>query len=74
LLVIATHLGEGELIMTEFLGHDIEPAGGTFFAGDELVELLAECSFVVHGRYEREALPNEYPSQRIYLIARPFRR
>jgi ubiquinone/menaquinone biosynthesis C-methylase UbiE len=70
-LVLATHLGEGEIQMDEFLGHAVSPFGGTFYAPDELVAQLRRQSFSVEESQYRDPLPHEYQSQRIYLIARP---
>jgi ubiquinone/menaquinone biosynthesis C-methylase UbiE len=36
LVVVATHLGEGLITLDEFLGHAIEPMGGTFYRNEEL--------------------------------------
>jgi len=70
LLVIAAHLGEGHVTFDEFLGHRIEPTGGTFFGEDELSGALGRARFVIEHRRTRGALPHEHPSERLYLIAR----
>ena len=41
MLVIAAHLGQGEIVMDEFLGHQVQPLGGTFYGDDEFQEALA---------------------------------
>jgi ubiquinone/menaquinone biosynthesis C-methylase UbiE len=69
-LVLATHLGEGEIQMDEFLGHEVSPFGGTFYAVDELGEELRRQSFSVEEFQQRVPLPHEHQSQRIYLLAR----
>lgn len=69
-LVIATHLGAGEVTVDEFLGHAIEPVGGTMYGSEELRAALARHSFGVDRTWYRESLPHEHPSRRIYLIGR----
>ena len=68
--VVATHLGEGEVYSTEFLGHDIETVGGTFYREGELLEALDRESFVVDEVHRRGPLPHEHETERIYLICR----
>ena len=69
-LLIATHLGEGEVYLSEFLGHHIDPLGGTLHARDELERALIRESFMLEDVRHRDPLPHEYQSRRIYLIAR----
>jgi SAM-dependent methyltransferase len=73
-LVVATHLGEGEVVTEEFLGRDIEPVGGTFYTRAELEEALTSAGFHIEAICERNPLAHEYPSQRIYLTSRRGRR
>jgi ubiquinone/menaquinone biosynthesis C-methylase UbiE len=70
LLVVATHLGVGEVCIQEFLGHRIEPVGGTLYGDAELRDAIARSSFTVEEAWYRDPLPHEHPSQRIYLLAR----
>jgi ubiquinone/menaquinone biosynthesis C-methylase UbiE len=70
LLVVATHLGVGDLVIQEFLGHEIEPVGGTLYGDAELREVLAGSFFAVEETWHRDPLPHEHQSQRIYLLAR----
>ena len=70
ILVIATHLGDGEVTVDEFLGHAIEPVGGTFYGSEELEAVLRRHSFRVDRSWYRDPLPHEHPSKRIYLIGR----
>jgi len=70
ILVIATHLGEGEITVDEFLGHAIEPVGGTFYGSEELQAVLRHHSFRVERSWYRDPLPHEHPSKRIYLMGR----
>jgi len=74
LLVVATHLGVGELYVQEFLGHEIQPVGGTLYREAELREALVRWSFSVEEAWRRDPLPHEHPSQRIYLLARRVER
>jgi len=69
-LVLATHLGAGEITVSELLGHTFEPMGGTFYAEGELERAVTAASFVVDDVRVREALPHEHPSRRVYLTAR----
>ena len=68
-LVIATHLGDGEVHLTEFLGHSIPALAGTLHDERELAQVLLACSFDIVEQHRREPLPHEYPSQRLYLLA-----
>ncbi len=70
LLVVATHLGEGEAIFDEFLGHKIETAGGNFYEREELLGALTNSGFEIESVRERGPLEHEHQSQRIYVIAR----
>ena len=68
-LVIATHLGDGEVHLTEFLGHSIPELAGTLHDERELERVLLASSFDIVEQHRREPLPHEYPSQRLYLLA-----
>jgi len=70
LLAVATHLGVGEVYLQEFLGHEIEPVGGTLYGEGELRQALDRSSFSVEEAWHRDPLPHEHKSQRIYLLAR----
>jgi ubiquinone/menaquinone biosynthesis C-methylase UbiE len=69
-LVLATHLGAGEITVTELLGHTFEPVGGTFYAEGELERAVSAASFVIDDVRFRDPLPHEHPSRRVYLTAR----
>jgi ubiquinone/menaquinone biosynthesis C-methylase UbiE len=69
-LVVATHLGHGEVYVDEFLGHEIAPVGGTLYTEEELRHELERRSFRVEQTRRRGPLPHEHPSERIYLTAR----
>jgi SAM-dependent methyltransferase len=69
-LLLATHLGEGDLYMREFLGHEIEPVGGALYGRAELLDRILAAGFAVEAEEQREPLSHEHNSQRIYLLAR----
>jgi hypothetical protein len=69
-VILATHLGEGEVSVSDFLGHTVEPFGGTFYRFAELEAALASQSFVVEDVQYRDHLPHEFESKRVYLTAR----
>jgi SAM-dependent methyltransferase len=66
-LVVAAHLGHGEIYSTEFLGHTLEPVGGTLYGDTELRQALSAHSFVIDDATYRDPLPHEHQSRRIYL-------
>ena len=69
LLVVAAHLGVGETYIEEFLGHQVQRVGGTLYGKDELQEVLRAHRFSIQVSRQRDPLPHEYRSVRIYLIA-----
>jgi SAM-dependent methyltransferase len=70
MLVVAVHLGDGEVFVTDFLGHEVSPMGGTLFAADELTVLLGTHGFALESTRTRLGLAHEYQSERVYVIAR----
>ena len=70
IIVVATHLGEGELYISEFLGHHVDPVGGTLHTQEELEKALMGESFVLEEIRHRDPLPHEHQSERVYIIAR----
>jgi SAM-dependent methyltransferase len=68
-LAVATHLGDGEVCVTEFLGHAVPPLGGTLHDELELEHELRRHSFTIVEWRRRNPLPHEYPSQRLYVLA-----
>ena len=70
LLLLATHLGEGEVFVDEFLGHAFGTVGGTLYEADELRATLERRHYVIEDVRFRDPLPHEHPSRRIYLRAR----
>jgi SAM-dependent methyltransferase len=69
-LALAIHLGDGEVLVDEFLGHRVAAFGGTFFGRDELSDELSRSGFRIEHERRRGPLPHEHDSQRLYLIAR----
>jgi ubiquinone/menaquinone biosynthesis C-methylase UbiE len=67
-LALAAHLGAEDIIVTEFLGHHVDPVGGALYPADDLVEALARHAFAVHRRVERDPLAHEHQTRRLYLI------
>ena len=70
LLLIAAHLGTGTVRIDEFLGHAVEPFGGRFYTEAELTSAVDTAGLAVESTVRRDALSHEYPSERIYLLAR----
>jgi ubiquinone/menaquinone biosynthesis C-methylase UbiE len=68
-LLVAVHLGEGEIFVDRFLGHEIAPVGGTLFARDDLVGRIEASGFTIELVRERAPLPHEHDTQRLYLLA-----
>jgi ubiquinone/menaquinone biosynthesis C-methylase UbiE len=69
-LVVATHLGTGELTVgNEWFGKTVEPIGATLHDEDELTGLLRACGFEIEGVRRRPHLPHEADTERLYLTA-----
>lgn len=69
ILTVAAHLGTGEVTVEEFLGHGVEPFGGTFFAEHEVRSALKTAGFRADEIRTRDPLPHEYPSRRLYVLS-----
>jgi len=69
-LVVATHLGEGDVYSDEFLGHSVGTFGGALYRREELIDALAAAGFRIEVERQRNSLPHEHDSERIYLLAR----
>ncbi len=67
---MAAHLGEGDVVTEEFLGHDIQPTGGALYSRSEITDEVVAAGFALERAEERSHLAHEHPSQRIYLLAR----
>jgi SAM-dependent methyltransferase len=68
-LVLSAHLGEGDVLVEEFLGHRVS-LPGCLHGRDELVGAVTGAGFAVEVERQRGPLPHEYASQRLYLLAR----
>jgi ubiquinone/menaquinone biosynthesis C-methylase UbiE len=69
-LLVATHLGEGEVYTDQFLGHAIESTGGTLYGEEELVDRIRNAGFTLTATETRGPLDHEHQSRRIYALAR----
>lgn len=69
-LLVAAHLGDRDVVSTEFLRHHVEPIGGALYARDELVGSITAAGSAVEVERHRGLLANEFDSQRAYLLAR----
>ena len=69
-VLLATHLGDGEVYLDDFLGHRVKTLGGTLYRREDLLGALEESSFALTDLQLRDPLEHEYPSERIYLTAR----
>ena len=69
-LLVATHLGTGDVVVEEFLGHRVKAVGGALYARDELVELLTAAGFAVEREEHRDPLAHEHATERIYVVLR----
>lgn len=67
-LAIAVHGGEGEIRETEVLGMPVEMVA-TLFTADELSAYAVQAGLAVTSIDTRPPYPEEYPSDRVYLIA-----
>lgn len=68
-LLVAVHIGEGEIHREEFLGRKIS-FHATFFGSEEMNGNLATAGFLLEETLERTPYEFEYPSRRAYLLAR----
>lgn len=69
IFIVATHLGEGDFTTTEFLGHEVDLVGGSFFSMNELLDALVAAAFVIDVVEQRGPLAHEHPSIRAYVTA-----
>jgi SAM-dependent methyltransferase len=69
-VVAATHLGDGDVVLDEFLGHRIEPMAGCLYDRQVVLDAFTGGRFRTEVVQERDPLPHEYDSHRLYLIAR----
>jgi len=69
-LLAATHLGMGDVVTDDFIGHRVDPVGGALYARDGFVAALTAAGFTVEDERQRDALPHEHDTRRIYLLCR----
>lgn len=69
-VLVATHLGQGEVVIEDFLDHRVEPFGGTLYGRDELAALLEAAGFYIEMEERRGPLAHEADTERIYLLVR----
>jgi ubiquinone/menaquinone biosynthesis C-methylase UbiE len=67
-VLIATHLGSGEVFTDRFLGHDIATTGGTLYSEQQLIDQVSSGGFRIELSKIREPLAHEHDSQRMYLV------
>jgi SAM-dependent methyltransferase len=70
LLLVAVHLGEGEIELTELLGARFEAIGGAYHSRKEIRTLLTISNFEPLEEHERGPVAGEADSQRLYVLAR----
>jgi ubiquinone/menaquinone biosynthesis C-methylase UbiE len=68
-VVVATHLGERDVVIDELLGHRIEPMAGCLYDRRMVLDAVTSTAFRVDVVRERDPLPHEYDSRRLYLVA-----
>lgn len=69
-LLVAVHLGHGEIEFSELLGVRFEPIGGAFHSREEIETLLNASGFCVVEARDRGPVGDEGDSQRLYMLAR----
>ena len=69
-LLLSTHIGEGEVYVDEFLGHRVATVGGTLYTSEEVVSQVSTAGFTVEISETRGPLAHEHQSQRVYVFAR----
>lgn len=69
IFLVATHLGGREVVSTDFLGHSVAPFAGVLYERGDLLAAVSSAGFRIDAVEQRGPLPNEYDSQRIYVLA-----
>jgi SAM-dependent methyltransferase len=69
-LMLATHLGAGDVRISELLGVGFEPIGATLHGRTELIDALSATGFDVEIVHERGPVDGEGPTQRLSVVAR----
>ena len=68
--LLATHLGARPVVTSEFLGHRVEAIGANLYTVQELTTEVERAGLEPSAARTREPLAHEYPSERVYLLAR----
>ncbi|HWM04106.1 MAG TPA: class I SAM-dependent methyltransferase [Actinophytocola sp.] len=68
-LLLAMHAGVGETGVDEWFGREVS-VRVTLVDSDELTRLVESAGLTVVERYERRPYPSEYPTPRLYVVAR----
>lgn len=68
-LLVAFHVGEGEIHREEFLGRSV-CFHASFFGIEEMKTSLKAAGFLIEETLSRDPYEFEYPSQRAYILAR----
>ncbi|OLF13261.1 class I SAM-dependent methyltransferase [Actinophytocola xanthii] len=69
LLLLAVHGGSGEVGVEDWFGHPVA-VRTTLVEPDELAAMLTDAGLTVLERHQRPPYPGEYPSARLYVLAR----
>ena len=69
LALVAMHGGEGETGAEDWFGHAVS-VRATLVEPDELAGLVTDAGLTLAAQHERPPYPGEYPSQRLYVLAR----
>jgi SAM-dependent methyltransferase len=67
--LLATHLGDGDVYVDEFLGHPVGTVAGAMYRREDLLGVLRGAGFVLEREQHRGPMPHEFDSERIYLLA-----
>jgi SAM-dependent methyltransferase len=70
LLLLATHLGDRDVVSDVFLGHHIETVAAALHDRNALAQLLDDAGFNIEIERQRAPVAGEFDSQRLYLLAR----
>lgn len=67
--VACTHLGDGDLHLSELLGHRVD-AGAALYGAGEFVGAIEAAGFAIDKTRERGPAPGEAATTRVYVTAR----
>jgi ubiquinone/menaquinone biosynthesis C-methylase UbiE len=69
-LLVAVHLGQGQVELDELLHQQFEPINGAFHQRDEIHLLLDAAGFAIIDEHQRGPVAGEADTQRLYVTAR----